>query len=317
MVILFTLNLVPISHAQSSSDSSGDKLQSILAALKKNFSDISSIQSEVKITRTYFKGYNLEPGKQLPVTLTYRFTFFQSGGSFKYEAYNTTGGVEKCIAQHAHTDSEDQYFNGVQRTLLIVKQSPDKYYLDIDDAALLPYGFLYSDDYRDADYYPHMPSLAELKDANLWNKFLTNPTLKILDDTNPNITTIIFTISGGVVKPEYTSEHTYEVYLSKKMNYFPVGYIKRNKIGLRVQDVLCTKINQCHDAKSTVSYYSPEETDFRGYNSKGELAWWDHSQISNLIINSIAPDDQVFYIDPSIAKWIYDQDKKVMIPVPK
>ena len=318
---MYLLGAMLLFFALSSLGVSAQSLEDVLSGLRANFAGVESIHAKVTIVHVIEKAdLDIEPGVEVSVPLTRTFTFWQKGDSFKYEVFNVNQNLQSLVARHAHTDDQDQYFTPANGGRLnIQKHSANKEWLAVDDAVLQPYGFLYpADNGGLPGYFAHMPSLSDLVNPDLWKQLAATNNLAISPSSNGDILTVFLTISGGIDKPYYSSQYTYEINLSKEKNYFPTGYKKRNKAGNIVQEVSCTKVGSAKNSNGTLFYF-PEQLVVKSYNDSGGLLFTKTSTIEDVSINSISKDDedQLFTIDPSTAKIIFDVDKKVLITVPQ
>lgn len=299
-------------------------LDEVLTGVQHNFTEITSLYAETSVTKHLMPPYlDIEPGVNLSQATTFNFNYWEKGSSFRYEVDSTIKERQGLIALHARNGDLDQYYTMKNGGMLVLSHREiDKEWLSSDNAVLQPYGFLYHEiPGIFSDYAARMPSLADLKNPDLLKSLLTNTSVKLLSmrpNAPPDIATILITIKGGEEKQYQSGEYSYEVYLSKQYHWFPVGYRKRNKDGILIQEVFCSQITQEKDTTGGIPFIYSKKVQTWEYNKKGQLLLTVDSIISKLTFNAIsdAQEEQLFNIDPGTAKVIYDKDKNVYIKVP-
>jgi hypothetical protein len=239
---------------------------------------------------------------------------------------NQTGGRNELMVRHARSGTFHQYLQnqGINGNALTLSHSIRyRGWLESDDIIFLPYGFLYLEN-PDRDFVADAPELTpcleDFRDPKFWLAFSGNASVRLTSPADaPDILLLEMVVpSKGVDGPHISSEYRYEVRLSKKNHYFPLGYKAWNKAGQLVAEVSAEDIVE-PEWPGGVRFRFAKKAITKTYNEKGELTVTSVCTVNDVKINDIGPDaeDDVFHIDPAMADYIQDMDKGAVIAVPK
>ena len=316
--------LVVILFGFFSQSNYAQNVDEIVQKMKQGFDGISSIHSEVKIEKTLELPYR-EFAASVDPTLPTKWTFeyWAKGKYYNYQLTSQTKGKEGFVAREAlasGTDDLTQYLSKKADGLMVIQLSrkpTSKYWLTTENATFATYAFLYSGSDVKADFIPTIPSLSDLQAPKTWEQFANNPTLHLTSSNGDIISLTVNLKENGPVIPYHESQYTYVIRLSKRLNYFPVGYKKINGAGVTVLQVSCVDVIQTKHDNNAI-FLSPKKVISKGYNRSGQLLLTVSSVMESIGINTLADySSSLFDIDPAIADVIEDIDQNKFIQVPR
>lgn len=292
--------------------------------MKARFEGLSSLHAEMIIEKKLEPAYlEIEQGKKPSVPTVLTFSYWEKGRSFNYVLNKIKGkGSELFIARQARAGNYNQYLTRLDGgTLELTSKPTSSYWLNSENAAFLPFGFLAREDPSQiSDLWASMPSLGDVLDPTLWSELAKNSSLAFTSDPlNNDLVKMQFKVKGGGEGPYRSSEYWYDVTLSKQIGYFPISYRKCNHSGRVVLDVVCKDVAHAKALNDEATFTYPKEVVYRNYNDKGVLLVTVTSKIKLVEVNSISKDEEeeLFNIDPSSANLIEDRDNGTFIKVPR
>jgi hypothetical protein len=248
------------------------------------------------------------------------FSYWEKGDSFNYLVRKKGPDSPEFVARQARSGTFDQSLTPIKGgTLNLTHRPMGKLWLDSENATFLPFGFLARAGSQ-PDFHPRVPSLHDVLDPNLWTELASTGSLLVISPSkDEDIATLVLKAKGGVDATHEPAEHTYEVKLSKKYGYFPIGYKKLRKTGQVVFEVECKELVEARSNDDKTGFTYPRETLFRNYNQSGVLMIEIVSRINVLEVNAIGQEaeEELFKIDPASASLIHDLDNNTFMEVPR
>jgi hypothetical protein len=294
--------------------------------MRQNLNGLYSIHADIDTVSVGEKPIlQINPAFTVGTPIETGFHIWETPTSFKYEEDDINQGASKILELHTHTPTSDQVFRNLSGGYLVISSNPSdpdwnySFWMDIDNAVFMPYSFFIQDaDDGFPGYFRQMPHLNEITDLKFWNQTVFRAAASMLSNRDASIATIDVSVKGIPNRAYYSPSYTYEIYCSKKDDYYPIGFRKRNKAGVIVQEVTCNQMNLVKSTHDNFSFLFPGKITNKSYNDEGQLLWTRVSTISNVTVNEkFDSDDQFYTIDPSIGRRIWDKDKNVWIQVPK
>jgi hypothetical protein len=235
------------------------------------------------------------------------FEFWVQGPCWRYDIFNVEDSHPSLFTSHAYDGKYDQFFSPKDRLLTIQKASASGSFAEYGNYLLEPYAFLLEEE-TSTSFMPRTPLFSQLASPATWKARLAK--MRLLSSTDQDL---VARLDAGI-NPATKENYQYEIRFDRTRNWMPLELLKTNstsKVVLKVR-VLKSKTLSLKNGKQA---HFPEEVESIRFENNGEKIFSVKTKASTF--SDKVGDEDVFYLDPSIAETIYDKDADTYIKIPK